>query len=170
MNDSVYQPDLVGRDAELTALRREIETVRDGSGRFVLLAGESGSGKTRLCEVVLSESGFDTLVGRSRPGVNPPYAPLTAVLRTALRVNPAAVSESLTAYLAVLLPELGPAPTEIQRDTLVEAIAGVVVPTGDRPRAILLDDLHWADNATLELLPVLADRLADQAVLLLATS
>ncbi len=169
MNESDYRPGLVGREAELASLRGEVESVRDGSGRFVLLAGESGSGKTRLCEAVLEECDFDTLVGRSRPGVNPPYAPLAAIVRTALRANPAAVSESLTAYLAMLLPELGPAPAEIQQDTLVEAIAGVLVPTGDRPRAVLLDDLHWADNATLEVLPILADRLADQRVLLLAT-
>jgi predicted ATPase len=75
----------------------------------------------------------------------------------------------LAAHLALLLPELGPAAAEGDPATLFEAIRLAVATIAARhPTALFLDDLQWADDATLELLPALARTLPEQPLLMLA--
>lgn len=76
----------------------------------------------------------------------------------------------LLPYLAFLLPELGAPPKQVDHQTLVETISTALAAIARRnPSTIFLDDLQWADNATLELLPVLADRLQNEHLLILGT-
>ena len=78
------------------------------------------------------------------------------------------VEGPLAAHLALLLPELGPPAAEGDRATLFEAIRLALAAIAARgPAALFLDDLQWADDATLELLAALARSLDNQALLVL---
>ncbi len=142
-----------------------------GRGSLVLLSGEAGIGKTRLAEDVLGDGELRLLRGAATPAASP-YAPVTAALRAYLRAVPGGLRDCgpLHDQLAVLLPELGPAGPVGDPATLVEAIrCALVTIAADRPAAMLLDDLQWSDEATLELLATLAPGLGDIGLLIVAT-
>jgi DNA-binding NarL/FixJ family response regulator len=162
--------DLVGREAERTALKRAVAAAVESSGGLLLLAGEAGVGKTTLARNALAGAELLVLEATATSGLSSPYGPIVAVLRAYLRVVPGGLDGCgpLARYLGVLLPELG-APTERgDRPTLFEAVRCALTTIARRqPTAILLDDLQWADDATLELLPVLAGTIAEEPLLLL---
>src|SRR5262249_5323992 len=93
------------------------------------------------------------------------------VLRAYDRIAPGALSASghLSSHLAALLPELGPAPAVVDRLALAAALRDAFVGmAGRQPTAVFLDDLHSGDEATLELLPSLAEAAEDRPLLFLA--
>ena len=165
-----YTYDLIGRQQELDDLSRRLSAVRESNGGLVLLAGEAGVGKTRLAEESLAKSGLLNLQGRSNQEATPPYGPIVAVLRSYLRVEPDgfAVCGPLCEYLALLLPELGPAADGGDQATLFEAIrcAFEAIATSEAA-VVFLDDLQWADNATLELMPALVASLEAERLLII---
>lgn len=163
---------IVGRQKELSELKQVFDVVRQGKHRVVLIAGEAGIGKTMLAEECLEGGGFRVFSARSQEDASPPYAPIAAVLRNCLRAQPQVLENcgSLTPYLSLLLPEIGLTPQEVSRELLAEAISAMLLQIATaQPLAIFLDDLHWADNATLELLPLLTDRFHQHPLLILAT-
>jgi DNA-binding CsgD family transcriptional regulator len=132
-----------------------------------LLAGDAGVGKTRLAEAAVAAAHLTCLRGAAKHGGSP-YAPIAAVLRHHFRCDPASLprEDPLVAYLGVLLPELGPAPEVTNREMLYEAVRGAFATISARePTVVFLDDLQWADAATLEFLPSLAEA-AEQWTLL----
>ncbi|HET9221880.1 MAG TPA: AAA family ATPase [Roseiflexaceae bacterium] len=160
---------LVGRERERIELERLLDEAQAGRGGLVLLAGEGGVGKTRLAHTVLAGRGLLVLTGAASQAVAVPFGPIVGILRAYLRVVPEGLDASgpLAGYLALLLPELGPAPAEGDLATLFEAIRSAIVAIARRqPTAIILDDLHWADATTLDLLPALANALAQEPVLI----
>lgn len=162
---------LIGRDDELALLLAVLEAAKIGEGRVVLITGEEGSGKTRLAETALARFAGIALVGRARDRSTPPYGPVASALRECLRrADITLLQDSLLPYLSLLLPELGPSPKEIDPETMVEAISSTFSAAAqNRGAVILFDDLHWADNATLEILPALADRLAEEPIVIIGT-
>jgi DNA-binding NarL/FixJ family response regulator len=162
--------DIVGRDREIAALQEIVAETADGRGGLVLIAGEAGVGKTRLAEHVLRDSGLLVLRGEAAQEPSVPYGPLVAALRSYLRLEPDGLAGCgpLLGYLRVLLPELGRPARRGDRPTLFEAIRAAFAAVGvPRAAAVLLDDLHWADTTTLELLAPLATSLASEPVLIL---
>src|SRR3954447_24440595 len=162
--------DLVARTEENARLRAALDATRDGAGGLVLLAGEAGIGGGRLAAE--AAGGFDGLVltGAALPG-SPPYAPLVAALRSLLRAEPDALAGGgpLGAHLNLILPELGPAPPATDRATLFEAVCRALGRLAERrPVLAVLDDLHWSDQATLELLSALACQLGQMRVAVVA--
>jgi class 3 adenylate cyclase/tetratricopeptide (TPR) repeat protein len=172
---------LIGRDAELERAVAVIDTVLAGDGRTILLAGEPGAGKTRLAQeitVVLRKRGFALAAGRCyEPLQAVPFYPvidaLTALYARVSGAVRAAVPE-LWPDLARLLPGLGIAvpehagPEDQQR--LFWAVSAFLhAAAGDRPVALLFDDLHWADAATLDLLQHLVRHIGSDRILILAT-
>ena len=136
----------------------------------MLLSGEAGVGKTRLAEEVLAGRGRRLRPRRSDAG-RLAIRPVTAAFREYLRAAPgrAASCGPLRAQLALLLPELGEAEPSADRATLVEAIrCGLAAMVAERPAAVLLDDLQWSDEATLELLAALALPLRELPLLVVA--
>ena len=96
--------------------------------------------------------------------------PIKAVLRDYLREQPDGLSNAgrILAHLRPLLPELGPAPRGTDRETLFEAIRVAFATIAAREATVVfLDDLQWADAATLELLPSLAEAAEEWPLLLL---
>jgi predicted ATPase/DNA-binding NarL/FixJ family response regulator len=164
--------DLIGRDDELAALGEAFAATRSGAGGIVLLAGEAGVGKTRLLEACLARGGLLALKGQSNEIATPPYGPVAAALRAHLRARPArpAGFGPLAPYLALLLPELGPPPQQADPAALVEALCQAFAAIARAaPTVLVLDDLQWADNATLELVPALAGALAHEPLLIVGT-
>jgi DNA-binding CsgD family transcriptional regulator len=160
---------LIGREREQEELLAALAAVAGGRGGFLLLAGEAGVGKTRLAREALARSGLLTLEASAAREDTPPYGPLVASLRAYLRVVPGGLDDAgpLSPYLAVILPEVGVPPERADRPTLFEAIRCAFSTIARRqPTAVLLDDLHWADDTTFELLPVLAETLEQEALLL----
>jgi DNA-binding CsgD family transcriptional regulator len=128
----------------------------------VLVAGEAGVGKTRLVDDVTKDTAGFALWGRASQGAATPYGPFVAALRAHLRNEPDGLDGvgTLRPHLALLLPELGEPARAGDRATLIEALrAALAAVAAAEPVAIVLDDLHWSDEATLELLPELADAL-----------
>jgi len=162
---------LVGRREERERLEAALRSAQRGGGSLVLLAGEAGVGKTRLAAEIAQESGLGVLWGLASHGAAAPYGPLVAALRAGLRVDPEALDAigPMRPHLALLLPELGdPAPVS-DRATLFEALHCAFAQIArDRDVLVVLDDLQWSDEATLELLPALAEALSRLPLLVLA--
>lgn len=166
------QAHIIGRLTEQSRLQDIFQEIQQGKGRIILFAGEAGIGKTALAEECLAQSGLNVFIGRAMENATPPYGPIISALRDCHRQK---IGEKIDLgnfrqYLAFLLPELGPAPETVDNEMLVEALSAALAGIANiGPAAIFLDDIQWADNATLEILPVLADRLRNHPLLILAT-
>lgn len=159
-------PLLVGRTLEQIFLREELAAVLGGRGRLVLLGGEAGIGKTTLARDLVSDAvarGARVLAGACYDLTNtPPYGPWLdlfdgGALDRDLPSPPAAFADGRLARVtdqAALFAEV--------RGFFSELAAS-------RPTLLLLEDLHWADPASLELLRHLAPRLRHWPILLLIT-
>ena len=166
---SAAHPGLIGRSREYGALLDALAAARAGRGGLLLVTGEAGVGKTRLVQTALDQSQLLCLTASLNPESAAPYAPIVSVLRAYRQRAPQAYADcgALAGYLALLLPELGQPPAESDAATLFEAIRCALGSiAAQQPLAILLDDLQWADYATLELLPALAAACASQPLLL----
>ena len=162
----------VGRSAELAALRSLLGRAEAGEGGVVLLAGEAGSGKTRLVRELAHEAAARSVLvcyGASDAAVRTPYEPLREWFEFLLRVcDPPALQECLGAgaTLARLVPELAgltgpPAPPtgdlEGDRYVLQSAMVELLLRmSGLQPLLLVADDVHWSDDETLQLLRRLA--------------
>jgi predicted ATPase len=182
VGDSAALP-LVGRSIELDRVRAAIERAAAGAGSTVLLAGEEGIGKTRLAAEALllaRQRGLLTLSGTAYAlHTDLAYAPVLDAIGPFLDSLPA----GRLGQLVRGLPDLGrlfsnlaiPAPqplgeSALERTRLFDAVARLAERmAAERPFAILIDDMHWADNASLDLLHYIARGLGDQQVLLLGT-
>jgi DNA-binding CsgD family transcriptional regulator len=136
---------------------------------LLLVAGEAGVGKTVLVRDALARSRVRALAEDCDPGMTAPYGPLVNVLRARRRAEPGFLSGCgpLTGHLALLLPELGSPPPSSDIATLTEAIRCALIQLAQHePTVVFLDDLHWADSATLQALPALAPPMEDSRLLL----
>jgi tetratricopeptide (TPR) repeat protein len=179
---------LVGREAEQAELRDRLSEATEGHGRFVLLGGEPGVGKTRLTEAVLEAArarGCMSLVGHAyeMEGVAP-YVPFVEMLEYSSRVvPPAALRHALgdaAPEVATLMPELRQmfpdipppldVPAEQQRRMLFNGYRDFVARScALAPIVAVLEDLHWADESTLQLLLHLAPTLSSLPILVIGT-
>jgi DNA-binding NarL/FixJ family response regulator len=161
---------LVGRANEIAELADAFEQAREGSGSLVLLAGEAGVGKSSLARQAASAC-ESPLWGAASEGATAAYGPVVDALRSRLRTEPAALAECgpLLPHLALLLPELGEPAAESDRATIFESIRCALAHLGaEEPTVVVLDDLQWSDDTTLELLAALAEPLRQMPVLIVA--
>src|SRR6266498_101945 len=171
---------LVGRDDELSRLRAAFRHAVAGSPATVVVAGEAGVGKTRLVLELAREAevaGAVVLVGGCLDvgGDTLPYAPLAEALRSlpmALGADElAGVLDGARGELARLVPELGePAAgaAETPPARFLELLLGVLHRLADaRAVALVVEDLHWADRSTRDLLAFLVRNLRRGVLLLL---
>ena len=179
---------MVGRDTERTELLARLDDAVSGRGGLVMIGGEPGIGKTRLTEAIQDEArrrGCLCLVGHSYEMEGaPPYVPFIEMLEYASRVIPAtalrhALGES-AAEVSKLVPELRrtfpdiPPPLDVppdqQRWRLFNAYRDFVVRSCNMgPVVVILEDLHWADESSLQLLLHLAPTFATIPLLVLGT-
>jgi DNA-binding CsgD family transcriptional regulator len=165
---------MVGRDAELEILRDALRHGRDGRPRVVVVRGEAGIGKTRLLQEFLAEASAASLTpplvlaAGQCVDMGPIGAPFTAVRRLLRelylgvgdeRFRAAAQTAAVVATLATLVPDLAGADTASPPGApyIAEAIERVLEALSvDHHLVLVIEDLHWADSATLALLKSLA--------------
>jgi DNA-binding CsgD family transcriptional regulator len=179
---------LVGRDLQLAATRRVLARGQEGQGRVAVIVGEAGVGKSRLLRSMLEEAraaGFFVLRGACFEGERSiPYAPLLDLVRLfAASASPALVAHVLnpaaSALVSVfpelrpLLPDTVPSPTvdpELDRRRLFHGLAQVVTLLArTQPVFLAFEDVHWSDDATLDLIFHLARSHASQPVVVALT-
>jgi DNA-binding SARP family transcriptional activator len=163
-----------GRDGELALLRALVTETAAGEVRFGLLEGEPGIGKTRLLEEVASlaaSAGARAVWGHCADSpVVPAYWPWVEVLRALHREQ---VLGTEPAELAVMLePGAGreQQPSDALRFRLFELVTDALLTAArSAPLVVLLEDLHWADPASAELLHHLSVRLHGVPVAVVAS-
>ena len=176
-------PVFAGREAELAVLARAFDDAANGVPGTVLVGAEAGGGKSRLVSEFTAWLDGRALVlaggcvELSTAGL--PYAPFTAALRQLIRERGAAGMTALlggrdTGELAVLLPEFGgPRPEadpDMARARLFELVLVLLEALAERrPLVLVVEDVHWADHPTRDLLSFLVRNLRHAGVLLVVT-
>ncbi|HEX6676745.1 MAG TPA: AAA family ATPase [Actinomycetes bacterium] len=158
-------PSLVGRDAELARLRQAAAAAAAGSGGLVLVTGEAGIGKTSLIDAALrgTRPPLPAAWGTCREGAGVPGLwPWAEVLRSCQEAGLVTAAEepaalALGALAALAEREAGDADESMERFRVFDAVGRTLRrAAADRPLAVVLDDLHWADAGSLRLLRFLA--------------
>lgn len=183
-------PVVIGRVQELTALRLLIERAHSGAPQVVLLSGEAGIGKSRLASEVKSSAsayGFFLLEGQCfQPDNSSPYAPLLDLFRAYFaRLTPVSHAEPMHSFastlsrllpeLALLFPDLATLPTtfsnpeEEKRQLFATMTHFVMEQAAQHPVLLVVEDIHWCDDLSLDLLLHLARRCRQVPFLLLLT-
>ncbi|MGD9403508.1 MAG: AAA family ATPase [Anaerolineae bacterium] len=179
---------LVGRELELSLLHRCWQGARDGEGGLMLISGEAGVGKTRLLEEFANRlrwQGARVLWGRCYEFERVlPYQPVAEALRTLV---PLLTPDELAGFptwtlgqVARLVPEMSekcpeleiPPAESLERER-ARLFEGVTRFTADLarhgPLLVVLEDLHWASESTLQMLHYLTRHLAAHSVLIVGT-
>ncbi|MBI4498132.1 MAG: serine/threonine-protein kinase PknK, partial [Chloroflexi bacterium] len=170
-DNPLYRRTFVGREQELRQLQRAFDLALSGQGSLVLVVGEPGIGKTALCEQLATYAtvrGGRALVGHSfeEGSLSLPYLPFVEALRSYVLARPP----------DALRTELGTHAAEVARivSDVRERVAVELKPPGDpeedrwrllqavteflrsasttQPLVLVVEDLHWADRGTLDLL------------------
>jgi DNA-binding SARP family transcriptional activator/tetratricopeptide (TPR) repeat protein len=162
--ETVTRPRLVGRERELLLLEAAMKGEDDpgksaqGDRRVIALMGESGIGKSRLLAEVadrVRHAGGTVIAGRAFEAETVrPYGPFVDGLRAVPKER---VPEALRPNLAALMPELEGFAAAADRPSQFEAVARLIAHLSSQgPFALLLDDLHWFDEASAGLLHYIA--------------
>lgn len=180
----------VGREEELAQLMSCLDAALVDHGQLTLVHGEPGIGKSRLLEEfgrLATARGARVLAARCYEMERDlPYAPLAEALTTFVleRVDPAEVPAALGRWgpqLATLVPALRdlvpglpphrPLRLDAERAAILAGLRHLLLSLGRRPAplVVLLDDLQWADDSTLQFLHYLARRLAGEPVLVVGS-
>jgi len=185
---SIICPVFIGRATDLATLHQLIEQAKGGRGHVALISGEAGIGKSRLvaeAKTYAATHNVLLLQGNCFPSdFSCPYAPLLDLLRAYAASQQAATITSdlapFTREMYPLLPDLVPLPPdqplpsspdpEQEKRRLFAALAQFFIGQA-RKQAVLLiiEDIHWSDDTSLEFLHYLARRSTTQPLLLLLT-
>ncbi len=168
------RPDLVGRDDEVARLTEALGWT--GAGGAVLLGGDAGIGKTALVgRLVDAASDRRVLVGHcvGEVGASLPYLPFVEMLAALDARERDLVDDLVAAHpgLVPLVPRIGAGSrSDTDRAGLVEAVHGALAALGRLgPLLVVVEDVHWADESTRELLTLLFTRSRPEGVGLLVT-
>src|SRR5688572_4598476 len=183
LHRQITSPVLVGRRQELEALAALLEGAQAGRGAVALIGGDAGVGKTRLCRALKAEAArrqLRVIEGRSSAAeATVPYGPFMDALRFRLARGE---SEAAAQVLAPILAHVAPLFTSLTETTEVdarepEATAQPFEPiftvlqrlAALGPALLVLEDIHWADPTSRELLHYTARRIGGVPMLLVAT-
>ena len=186
MTGRVTSTSFVGREEELRRLQRGLQSAAAGEPGTLLIAGEAGVGKTRLVHEFAERVGGEAqvLLGSCIPlsGGGLPYGPIVDALRPLTRdLDPAELNELLGPTfddLTRLLPGATPRPSrrlaepvsEYAQARLFELLLRFLDRLGRRrPVVLVVEDAHWADRSTLDLLVFLIRMARQERLLVLAT-
>jgi predicted ATPase/DNA-binding CsgD family transcriptional regulator len=182
---------LIGRDPQLAILRHLLKHTSSGQSQMLLLSGEAGIGKSRLVaelKIFATAQGFHVLEGKCFPtDLTSPYAPLRDLLRSCFAsLSPASIVAavgpfaralspllpervSLLPELASLPPLLELSPEQEQRRLFATLADFFTRQTEQRPLLLIVEDVHWSDDSSLECLHTLARQMTSRPLLLLCT-
>ena len=184
----LVSPVIVGRGSYLDALELALAAVAGGNGGTVLISGEAGVGKSRLLgEAELRAERRGMAIERGNCWENDralPYAPVLDLLRSLLFAHsphePAAGWQPYAPELVKLLPELAglvpglepspPLEPEQEKRRLFDALCGLLGGlAAEQPLVVAIEDVHWADDISLEFLLYAARQAKKQGVLFVIT-
>ena len=168
----IQSPVLVGRDAFLTLMESRLADAAAGAGRVLLVAGEAGIGKTRLLGSITRRaqaSSFGVARAAAFPGDVQSLGGLLLDLASDLLSAPVPVlsdlGQSITSRIRAIPADAGDA--HHRRRLLVQDLADLLVTAEPAPPVlIILEDLHWADELSLDVLGHLAGRIANRPMLI----
>jgi DNA-binding CsgD family transcriptional regulator/tetratricopeptide (TPR) repeat protein len=191
LNKPIVCPVLIGRSGDLAALHILIDQAKRGMGQVALVSGEAGIGKSRLIgegKTYALAQGFRLLQGNCFPGdTSCPYAPLLDLLRTHFAgQSETEIATELGPFVrefAQLIPDLvhvrhdspplPPLPSpepEQEKRRLFEALTRWFTGLGTKqPILLVIEDVHWSDDTSLEWLRYLTRRCAAHPLLLLVS-
>ncbi|MFJ8824591.1 helix-turn-helix transcriptional regulator [Streptomyces sp. NPDC102467] len=162
-----FDTPFIGRADELARLTGVLERAAAGDPRAVLLAGDAGVGKTRMLTEAAAHAaatGTTVLTGHcvDLGDVGLPYLPFTEILGAAAddeRLAPAFAGHPAVDRLLGRGSGSGPAPDPGSRLQLFEGVAGLLADlTVLAPLLLVIEDLHWADQSSRDLLRFLLSR------------
>jgi DNA-binding SARP family transcriptional activator len=163
-------PQLIGREAEFETLRRWLEVAQDGHGKTILIAGESGVGKTLLAGEALcaaTGAGLTALFGAAyeqegQLAYQPFIEAFDRCLADRRQTDP---PNPITHF-----QRRGTGDPQQEQGALFKAVADFLIGLSEQaPTIMLIDDLHAADEASLHLFHYLARQMRQAPVILLAT-
>ncbi|AYG04398.1 helix-turn-helix transcriptional regulator [Gryllotalpicola protaetiae] len=182
-------PRMIGREPEYARLLAYLDASEVGVPTAVLVTADAGTGKTRLIDEVArtaAERGHTVVRGNCTPSsaTRLPFGPVADLMRDLREQHPGlrdAVTDEVWAGLAPIAAGWGDGEADAALHGAADAalsharlFAAVIVTltavASAQPLVVVIEDLHWADAASLDLLGFVARKLVDQNVLLLATS
>jgi DNA-binding NarL/FixJ family response regulator len=178
-DSTIICPIIVGRASEIAILYKAIDQLQTDSGQVILISGEAGVGKSRLvAEVKAYAEGQDVSVVQGNcylEDISTPYAPLIDLLHPfftshATHSLPAEL-KPVASELLRLLPDIAPVsadaqsvstwdPEEKKRRLFAYLSQFITVQAANKPLLLVVEDLHWSDDSSLEFLLYLARRCA----------
>ena len=185
----------IAREDELKRLERCVEDACGGTGNVVLVAGEPGSGKSRLVREVVTEDGASmlTLRGKAQQGESTPFAALREALRTYVnsfgrldsedaeraRARIRSAARGSEAFVRQLDPALArelddavdarPLDAAAEERRFRERVSEFLIRLAKEGMALILDDVQWLDESSVALLRTLAGSLGECRLVVLAT-
>jgi tetratricopeptide (TPR) repeat protein len=186
------EPLLVGRESELETLQHYLDMAIEEKGTTVFVSGEAGSGKTRLVNEFLSTSklkrDLTQISGWCLSNSGVPYFPFVEAFKIYSGGIDEKGQESVQKWGLVADEEiglkawlLGPSKTEKSRaleglspqtwkdSTFAAVTKALLLISAKKPTILFIDDLHWADTASLALLQYISRSIASERVLVLGT-
>jgi predicted ATPase/DNA-binding winged helix-turn-helix (wHTH) protein len=180
---------LVGREAQLAQLHGWLEETSSGARHIVFITGEPGIGKTALVEAFLSQvtngDGLSIVQGQcvEQYGAGEAYLPILEALERLARVlGPEQLAGTLRQFAPMWLMQLPSLTRPAERAQLQQQLAGATrhrmlrelaqaleVLTAESPLIVWLEDLHWSDYSTLDLVSTLARRREPARLLVIGT-
>jgi DNA-binding CsgD family transcriptional regulator/tetratricopeptide (TPR) repeat protein len=185
MEDVPWNPTpLIGRTTEISTLLSAVDEANSRRAGAVLLSGDAGVGKTRLLDEVATgaqERGFTVLAGHCSDfgDAGLPYLPFTEIFGRLATERSELTAELQRSYQPItrLLPnqrligaESAGTDERIDRGALFDAVLGALAAIATKaPVLLVIEDVHWADESTRDLLGYLLTRLGDQRLAVLAS-
>jgi class 3 adenylate cyclase len=178
----------VGREDELRTLMNRWERVREGEGQVVTIVGEAGIGKSRLVrqfrEQIASDSHTWLECATTPFFQNTPFYAVAEMLEQSLQwehrftaleaslkgLSSSAVVASKVAPYAANRSASGLSPEEERKRLLARLVEWALETPRNQPLVLVIEDLHWADPSTLELIQLLVEQGATARLLLLYTA
>lgn len=180
---SLSEPVLAGREHELAELRGCLESARKGNGATVFVSGEAGNGKTRLASEFLriaKRTDVNILSGWCLSNVAVPYFPFLEAIES-FSTGESAIGTLGTQQLRMkswltepntargLETQDALSPQTWSDQTFAVVTRELLSMSSSRPTILFIDDIHWADSASLSLLHYIAREIGTERILVLAT-
>ncbi|HKP81564.1 MAG TPA: AAA family ATPase [Pyrinomonadaceae bacterium] len=185
--DDVQPLGFVGRNEVLSRMRSSLEKILQGERQIVFVTGEPGIGKTALVDTFARYLAFDhnIRIGRGQCleqyGTNEAYLPILDAMADLGREDQKVV-DVLRAHAPMWLLQMPALLSAAEREALSREVLGATrermlremgealeVLTSEQPLVLILEDLHWSDNSTLDLISYLATRVRPAHLMLIGT-
>jgi sugar-specific transcriptional regulator TrmB/tetratricopeptide (TPR) repeat protein len=176
------KPILVGREREFKELQQILESVIRQNGQTVFILGEAGSGKTRLAKEYINNAKqkeeVTVISGWCQSNATNPYFPFIEAFNTYFKNDqPRTVNEGeeTKAWLigskqdSELEKGIAISPQALKDQTFAAITKTLIAISAKKPTILFIEDLHWADSASLALLHYISRAIVSERILLLAT-